>query len=140
MADLSRINLIMAETDGVYHDAAVRLGLSDSAMRILYAVRTQGNSCDLALLPGLTGLTKQTIHSALQKLEKQTFITFSPAEGRKKRLMLTETGHALTEQTVGRLMSLENSIFDSWPEKDMALFLELNQRYLNQLREKIKEL
>lgn len=140
MADLSRINLIMAETDGVYHDAAVRLGLSDSALRILYALRTQENSCDLAQLPRLTGLTKQTIHSALQKLEKQEMILLTPAEGRKKRLLLTEKGRALTEQTAGRLMDLEKTIFDSWPENDFALFLELNQRYLTQLREKIKEL
>lgn len=140
MADLSRINLIMAETDGAYHDAAVRLGLSDSALRILYALRTQGNACDLSVLPQLTGLTKQTIHSALQKLEEQAILTLSPAEGRKKRLMLTETGRNLTEQTAGRLMDLENSIFDAWPERDMQLFLDLNQRYLTQFRERIKEL
>ena len=140
MADLSRINLIMAETDGVYHDAAVRLGLSDSALRILYALRTQGGGCDLSGLPRLTGLTKQTINSALRKLEQEGVVTLSAAGGRKKRLCLTEKGHILTEQTVDRLMGLENAIFDHWPEQDMQLFLELNQRYLTQLREKIKEL
>lgn len=140
MADLNRINLIMAETDGVYHDAAVRLGLSDSALRILYALRTQGGSCDLSGLPQLTGLSKQTIHSALRKLVQEDTIALSAAGGRKKRLCLTEAGQNLTEQTVKKLMELENSIFDAWPERDLALFLELNQRYLTQLREKIKEL
>lgn len=140
MADLSRINLIMAETDGVYHDAAVRLGLSDSALRILYALRTQGDSCDLSLLPQLTGLTKQTINSSLRKLEESEILLLSAAGGRKKRVTLTERGQRLTERTIDPLMTLENAIFDSWPEQDLQLFLELNQRYLTQLREKIKEL
>lgn len=140
MADLNRINLIMGETDGVYHDAAVRLGLSDSAMRILYALRTQENICDLSLLPRLTGMTKQTINSSLRKLEQEEIITLSAAEGRKKRVMLTEKGRCLAGQSVDRLMALESAIFDAWPEQDMQLFLELNQRYLTQLREKIKEL
>lgn len=140
MADLNRINLIMGETDGVYHDAAVRLGLSDSAMRILYALRTQENACDLSLLPRLTGMTKQTINSSLRKLEQEEILTLSAAEGRKKRVMLTEKGRYLAGQSIDRLMALENDVFDSWPEQDMQLFLELNQRYLTQLREKIKEL
>lgn len=140
MADLNRINLIMGETDGVYHDAALRLGLSDSAMRILYALRTQENACDLSLLPRLTGMTKQTINSSLRKLEQEDILTLSASEGRKKRVMLTERGRCLAGQSIDRLMALENTVFDSWPEQDMQLFLELNQRYLTQLREKIKEL
>ena len=140
MADLNRINLIMGETDGVYHDAALRLGLSDSAMRILYAIRTQENACDLSLLPRLTGMTKQTINSSLRKLEQAQILLLSAAEGRKKRVMLTEKGSYLAGQSIDRLMALENAVFDSWPEQDMALFLELNQRYLTQLKEKIKEL
>lgn len=140
MADLNRINLIMSETDGAYHDAALRLGLSDSALRILYAIRTQGSSCELSLLPRLTGLTKQTINSSLRKLEQDQILTLSASEGRKKRLILTEAGENLMKQTTDRLMALENAIFDSWPKQDFLLFLELNQRYLTQLREKIKEL
>lgn len=140
MADLSRINLIMSETDCAYHDAAVRLGLSDSALRILYAIRTQGNSCEVSLLPRLTGMTKQTINSSLRKLEQARILTLSASEGRKKRLILTEKGETLMAQTADRLMAMESAIFDAWPERDMQLFLELNQRYLIQLREKIKEL
>lgn len=140
MADLNRINLIMGETDGVYHDAALRLGLSDSAMRILYALRTQENACDLSLLPRLTGMTKQTINSSLRKLEQAQILLLSAAEGRKKRVLLTEKGQLLAGQSIDRLMALESAIFDSWPEQDMQLFLDLNQRYLTQLREKIKEL
>lgn len=140
MADLSRINLIMAETDGAYHDAAVRLGLSDSALRILYAICAEGGSCQLCLLPRTTGLSKQTIHSALRKLEKDAFLCVSDIDGKKKSLCLTPEGRELTERTIAPLMALENAIFDAWPEQDLAMFLELNQRYLTQLKEKIKEL
>ena len=42
--ELRRLNYLMGETNAAYHEAALRLGLSDSAMRILYAVCDRGSS------------------------------------------------------------------------------------------------
>ena len=35
---LHRINYLIAETDALYHQASLKLGISDSAMRVLYTV------------------------------------------------------------------------------------------------------
>ena len=35
---MKRFNLLLSEIDVAYHDAALRLGLSDSAMLILYTL------------------------------------------------------------------------------------------------------
>ena len=36
--DMEKLNYLLSEIDEVYHDASVRLGVSDSAMRILYTL------------------------------------------------------------------------------------------------------
>lgn len=140
MADLKRINHIIAETNAVYHDIWARMGLSDSAAHILYTLSIQGGSVALADIIRLTGLPKQTLNSALRKIEQEGLVLSQSAGGRKKLVYLTETGRKLAENTVCRVLATENAIFDAWPEQDMQLFLELNQRYLTQLRETIKEL
>lgn len=35
-AQMQRFNLLMSEMDTAYHDAALKLGMSDSAMLVLY--------------------------------------------------------------------------------------------------------
>ena len=56
--DLKRFNCLTAEIDAVYHDAALRLGLSDSALMILYTVCTYGESCLLHDITRLSGVSK----------------------------------------------------------------------------------
>ena len=140
MADLRRINHIMGETNAVYHDIWARMGLSDSVAVILYTLVNLGSAAPLSDITRLTGSPKQTLNSALRKLERQALVELRTAGGRKKLVCLTQKGLELAETTVCRVMELENSIFDGWSDMDLTAFVELNQRYLNQLREKTKEL
>lgn len=140
MADLRRINHIMGETNAVYHDIWARMGLSDSVAVILYTLVNLGSIAPLSDITRLTGSPKQTLNSALRKLERQALVELRTAGGRKKLVCLTQKGLELAETTVCRVMELENSIFDGWSDMDLTAFVELNQRYLNQLREKTKEL
>ena len=68
---LRRFNRLVGETDAVYHELANRLGLSDSAFQILYTLRAEGGACPLRDICAFSGLTKQTVNSALRKLEGQ---------------------------------------------------------------------
>ena len=45
---LKRFNLLVSEIDVVYHDAALKMGLSDSAFLILYTVCWCGGECLLS--------------------------------------------------------------------------------------------
>ena len=138
--DLKRFNCLTAEIDAVYHDAALRLGLSDSALMILYTVCTYGESCLLHDITRLSGVSKQTIHSALHKLADEGVVYLEPVSGRKKRVCLTETGKAFAEQTVLKVIEIENEIFGGWTEAEREMYIGLTQRYLSAFREKVKEL
>lgn len=137
-AQMKRFNLLLSEIDAAYHDAALKLGLSDSAMLILYTICWCGGEC---LISDITsGASKQTINSALRKLEADDVVYLKAFEGRKKKVCLTEKGNQLVKDTVFRLIEIENAIFDCWSGKDKNTYIELTQRYLTDFREKIKEL
>ena len=46
-ATLKRFNYLTAEINAAYHEAALLLGLSDSAMMVLYTICDSGGCCQL---------------------------------------------------------------------------------------------
>lgn len=138
-ADMNRFNCLMMQTDAVYHEAASRLGLSDSAMNILYSVLNSGGSCPISEICSF-GISKQTVNSALRKLEKEGIVFLEAAGGRRKNVCLTEKGTELAERTVLKIIEIENGIMASWTEHERELYLELTKRYMNRLSEKVSEL
>lgn len=137
-AQMQRFNLLMSEIDTAYHDAALRLGMSDSAMLVLYTLCSCGGECMLGDIT--SGASKQTINSALRKLESEKIVYLEVFEGRKKKVYLTEKGRRLAKDTVLRIIEAENEIFASWSEEEKSLYIGLTQRYLADFKEKIKEL
>lgn len=71
-AQMQRFNLLQSEIDTAYHDAALKLGRSDSAMLVLYTLCSGGGECMLGDIT--SGASKQTINSALRKLESEGII------------------------------------------------------------------
>ena len=78
---LQYYNLLTSEIDEAYHNASLKLGLSDSAMMILYALCSRENPCPLLEIAKLTGISRQTIHSAIKKLEAQGILTLQEKAG-----------------------------------------------------------
>lgn len=138
--DMQRFNYLTNEINEVYHDAAVRLGLSDSAMMILYTALSHRNSCLIRDIVFLSGMSKQTVNSALRCMERDGYLYLTAADGKKKKVVLTEAGKALADRTVIRIIGIENEIFASWSAEDRRLYIELTRRYLEALKEKTKEL
>ena len=137
---LKRVNYLLSEINAVYREASSALGISDSVMQILYTICNYGDSCLLGDILRMTGLPKQTVNSALRKLEGEGIVYLRSAEKKKKSVHLTEQGKSLASTTVLRLMEMENAVFDSWTAEERQSYLRLNQKYLNQLKETIKEL
>ena len=46
-SSLRRLNELHSQTDAVYHEMSLKLGLSDSAISILYILCEQGDPCPL---------------------------------------------------------------------------------------------
>lgn len=137
---MKRFNLLLSEIDTAYHEAALKLGLTDSAMVILYAVCSQGGACPLSDIAQASGVRKQTINSALRKLEAEGVVRLETFGARRKRVCLTESGQRLAERTVLRVIDAENEILGSWPEEEWRISMELTQRYLISFKEKLKEM
>lgn len=69
-AQVQRFNLRRSEIDtAYYHDAALRLGMSDSVILVLYMRGSCGGECMLGDIT--SGASKQTINSALRKPEQE---------------------------------------------------------------------
>lgn len=138
-ASLKRLNHLQCETGVTYHEMSAVFGQSDSTMQILYTIcDAGGESCLLRDICRLTGLHKQTINSALRKLEEEE-ILFLESVGRKnKRVCLTEKGKELAAQTAGKVIEAENRIFAEWGPEVAEQYLALNERYLECLRKELK--
>ena len=137
---MKRFNLLSSEIEAAYHEAALKLGLSDSTMTILYTLYCQEGECLLNDIVLISGTSKQTINSALRKLETQDIIYLKSFEGRKKKVFLTDKGKQLANNTISQLITIENEIFDTWSDKERTLYVELTQRYLTAFKQKIKKL
>ena len=107
---LRRFNRLVGETDAVYHELANRLGLSDSAFQILYTLQSEDGACPLRDICAFSGLTKQTVNSALRKLEAEGSVT-------------TES----------------NEILGSWPAEDLEKYIRLTEEFLVSVRARAEE-
>jgi len=139
---LLQLNSIFKENDEIYRCAAKTAGLSDCAFWILYSLREDGNSgltqselCHTIYLP------KQTINSALKKLEGSGYLELTSADDhRSKQIRLTEKGIALADKTVDRVIGLEHNALSGLSRDEQQTFLKLFQKYTDLLKENMKEL
>lgn len=139
-SQLRRLSLLTSEINAVYHEATLRLGLADSAMIILYTMCLFDGACLLSQIIQLSGLSKQTVNSALRKLEAGGILYLEAGGGRKKRACLTREGRELAQGTALRLMEMENEVFSAWTADEQEAYIQLTQRFLTGLREKAKGL
>lgn len=138
--ELKRYNHLIGEINAVYHEMSLKSGLSDSAMNILYTICEHGTKCPLQEICRLSGLSKQTVNSAIRKLESEGIIYLEPLSQKSKTVCLTEDGISLAEQTAGQILRIENDIFASWPREDVENYIKLTEDYLLALRNKADKL
>lgn len=125
---------LTGEIEAAYHEAALKFGLSDSAMRILYAVAFNGGSCPLSEVVRFSGLSKQTVNSSLRKLEADGVIRLEDAAGNRKTVQLTRKGKGTAARTVGKLLAFEDELFSSWTEEERSAYIALTDRFLSGIR------
>lgn len=133
---MKRFNYLLGEMEAAYHGMALKAGLSDSAMKILYAVCDNGDRCPIQHICCCSGLSKQTVNSALRKMEEEEILYLEPAGPKNKNVCLTEAGKLLAERTAGRIYRMENEILESWPQEDVQKYLELTECFLRSLQDK----
>ena len=135
-----RINCLSNDMEAIYHQAAVRLGLSDSALLILYMIHEQGDKCLPSDICKRTGISKQTVNSALRKLEAEDILYMQQHNGRTKQICLTQKGREYLSRTAARLFDAECSAFCEWTEEEIDQYLRLMEKYNAALRQQIEKM
>ena len=111
--EIRRINFLISEMESLYHLADLRLGISDSASLVLYALYDAGGQCPLADIYKNSGISKQTINSAIKTLTARGFATLEFAEGSRKSkvVSLTEEGRRFAERYALPALKAEQRAF-----------------------------
>lgn len=134
-------NRIDGQIESCYHEAAVKMHLSDSELWILYVLVTNDKPQVMQTeLVRITGIGKTTLNSALKKMEREGKLEFTPGKGRNTCVSLTEKGNQLAQETVCRLVALENQIFESWSEEEQRMMIHLNRDYAEKLARMVRSL
>ena len=137
---MNRFNSVFGEIDAVYHEASLKLGLSDSVSKILYTICNFGDNCPLHTVCLQTGLSKQTVNSSVRLLEKQGYVYLLSAGKKTKDIFLTEQGKAYSAATAQKILWIENEILSEWTQEEVDIYFSLTKRFLMQLKAKVSKL
>ena len=122
------------EINALYHEAAVKMGISDSVMNILYVICEKGDQCLQSEISKLTGISRQTINSAIRKLEKDEIVYLQQGRGRNTVVCLTEKGKNFSAEKIIPLFEIENKIWNEWTEEEQRQYLMLTKKYRDALK------
>ena len=116
--------------DDVYRSAAKSCGISECAFWILYTLRveeksfTQAEICEFLIEP------KQTVNSALKKLEAEGYLILSAgADQRSKHVCLTEKGERFVKAHVDRVPEAEAAALGAMTAAERDALIRLTGRY-----------
>lgn len=138
---LSEYNSIIKENEGIYHRVAKKNGLSNAAFWILYMMceeegnLTQSAVCDAFYQP------KQTVNSALKKLEKEGLVELETVAGSHgKHINFTQKGWKFAERTICKVIASEQKAIDSMTLKEQEEFFRLFRKFIKLLKENMEEI
>lgn len=122
-------NKLFKEFNNIYHDAALKLGISNSSLDILYSICELGDGCLQRDISKSTFIPKQTIHSSIRSLEKLGYIYLSNGKGRNMH------GRDYIKETIYPIITLENEAISSLTEDERRQMLILQSKHITALRE-----
>lgn len=137
---LYEFNNALKSVDESYKNIAKRSGLSEAAFWTLYTLRmepgnvTQSDVCNVLYQP------KQTINSALKKLESEGYIILTPAGAHTKNISFTKSEIKLCEQTVDKVIGAECATFEEMTDNEAENLIALQKTYSILLKNKLNNL
>ncbi|HBI62652.1 MAG TPA: MarR family transcriptional regulator [Lachnospiraceae bacterium] len=127
------------EINSLYHKAAVKAGISDSVLNILYVLCEKEYHCLQSDIFRLTGMSRQTINSAIRKLEKDNFVRIEKGTGRNTIVRLTDKGRQFADKSILPLFDIENKIWNEWTIEEQQQYLILTKKYYDSFKKFLKE-
>ena len=123
------------QIDGFYHELAVRMGLSSSAFQILWSIVELGENCTQRDVCQQFYISKQTVHSAVRKLEQDGILVIAPKSGRQASLSLTDKGRELVRERVVPAMEAERAAARGMRLEELQAMLQLTEKWFRLFRE-----
>ncbi len=127
---IRRYNNLYKQIDVLYQKIAYQQGLSDSELDIYYTVCFLGDGCLQKDVCEIALTSKQTINSAIKKLEKANMLRLAHGKGREKHIFLTTAGKELTAKKIKPLLQAENCTWNDMTESEATQLLQLTEKYL----------
>lgn len=135
--EFNRLSKAISE---LYHDISVQIGISDSVFDIFYAIIALGDGCCQKDICDYAFTSKQTIHSAIHKLEKEGFLCLKSGRGREMHIFLTAKGERFIEEKIAPVIVMENKTCSQMNAEELDTLLLLTEKYFDCLRAQAKEL
>lgn len=130
------------EQDFIYHSTAVRYGLSDTGMWVLYNVYAAADTVTQQELCRQCFFPKQTVNTAITRLIENGYMTLEviPGTRNQKKILLTAKGAELAERTVGQLIEAEKRAYAALTPEELQVYLAMATRLTAALREETEKL
>lgn len=135
---MHRANYLFNDLEMLYHQAARKLGVTDSVLCVLYVIHEKGEPCLLHDVCMESGISKQTINSAIRKMEKEGILYLESCKGKAKQICLTDKGRIYVKETAARVFGAECDAFADWSEEEIEQYLYLIEKYNASFRKQIE--
>ena len=137
--EVQEFNRLYKELDELYHETALKLGISDSAFTIMYVVCVLGDGCLQKDVCREAYISKQTIHSSVRNLERRGYLYLEEGNGRDKHIRLTEAGRRFIDERISPIVEAENRAFQEMSGEERSLFIRLSGKYVENFERLLKE-
>lgn len=129
MALQRAIDAASKRIDEAYHRAARAAGLSDSSFDILYALHVAGEGCSQRRLCELCFTGKQTVNSAIKRLQDEGTLRVEPGTGRMTRIFLTQQGRRIVAERIAPIIDAELAALTTIPSGQRATLVSALTTY-----------
>lgn len=132
--EIRRIMLAVNRIDGLYAQAARRMGLKENTLSLLYALddgapHTQKQICEEWLIP------KTTINTVVKECVANGYVTLAPGEhSHEKLICLTERGKGYAQAVLTQVYSVEQRAMLNTAELHSPDFVDAIERFSSQLK------
>ena len=139
---IKQIDQQRKELDAIYHGVAVKYGLSDTALWVLYLVSEDGSDLTQQDLCRQNCFPKQTVNTAVNSLAKHGFLELIPIQGTRnhKKVRLTATGRDLANRTTQKLKIAEENAYKRFTPAKLQVHLDITSRLTAYIREETEKL
>lgn len=126
---LFALNEAWKENANIYRQMAKQMNLTDMAMWALYTLRVEPGEMTQSRMSEFLHEPKQTINSALKKMEADGLITLQSGSNRRtKTIHLTAAGEALARETADRVAETEQQALAQFSEEEADQLFSLLRR------------